>query len=141
MTKQYAPVFAPLPHTMARGSEARRFLRLCKPFLFPKCPETNPRKLSRCFPWSALVSFCAGPRPFAQLCLLCEKVLERANPPGASILVAGPSYLSVLKQQPSLGDRACSTSILLSGDREYSNSTQVLGTERVQPASCFWGPS
>ena len=54
-------------------------------------------------------------------------------------MVTGLSYLAVLKQHPSIEDRACSSSFLLFGDRAYSNSTQVLGTERAQIAPKFWG--
>ena len=40
----------------------------------------------------------AGQCPlYTQLCLLCEKVLEHVDTPGASYLVVGPSYLSVVK--------------------------------------------
>ena len=100
----------------------------------------------------------AGPHPlFTQLCLLCEKVLEHVKTPQARAIWSLANHStqdlgtervqlascfagrSVLKPHPRFAGRACSTSILLIGDRAYSNRNQVLGTEGVQLASCFLG--
>ena len=57
MTKQLVPEPPPLPHAMANlPREACRFASFST-FVVPKYPETNLRTLSRCFPWSAHVSF------------------------------------------------------------------------------------
>ena len=80
-----------LPHEAPRHEGSCIFVNRLH---VPNAPETNPRTLSRCSPWSALVSWIdpkvknpgirEGPRPFfTQLCLLCEKVLERTKTPRA----------------------------------------------------------